>query len=353
MPAEELMFGSTPGFGSYKRFLEHSIAHPAKMNTKLLKFLIKNFTEEGDVVLDPMCGSGSTGVVAALHGRNAVQVDIEKKFVDWAEEAKRKVETQATLTAKGSIRNICGDSRKLSELLKEADAIVTSPPYAESLQGSGAEAVRKRIKEGKYKGLRPDVWMSPTNIAGHSFGDGYSKNKENIGNLPHGKVDAIVKDKYGKMDTNNHGNENLSLVRKATSKEAGERFLPSETGLQKSILSRETVSFQETKVLQPIMQSELPQQEIQERSHSVVQRKNKGYGYATSKGWRENKFDEKETFQGRKISEQLDRKVEDGKTVGSIEKPINQTSGQKPSKLEGRLEEIHGVGLGTTEEESF
>jgi len=31
--------------------------------------------------------------------------------------------------------------------------------------------------------------MSPTNIAGHSFGDGYSKNKENIGNL---KYDAVI-----------------------------------------------------------------------------------------------------------------------------------------------------------------
>jgi len=39
MPAEELIFEPTPGFGPYKRFLEHAIAHPAKMNTKLLKFL--------------------------------------------------------------------------------------------------------------------------------------------------------------------------------------------------------------------------------------------------------------------------------------------------------------------------
>ena len=76
MVAEELLFNATPGFGPYKRFLEDAIAHPAKMNTKLLKFLIKNFTQQGDVILDPMCGSGSTGVVAALHGRNAVQVDI-------------------------------------------------------------------------------------------------------------------------------------------------------------------------------------------------------------------------------------------------------------------------------------
>ena len=29
MPAEELDFDPTPGFGRYRRFLEHAIAHPA------------------------------------------------------------------------------------------------------------------------------------------------------------------------------------------------------------------------------------------------------------------------------------------------------------------------------------
>lgn len=46
----------------------------------MLEFLILNFTNEGDIILDPMAGSGSTGVVAALHNRNAIQIDIEPKF---------------------------------------------------------------------------------------------------------------------------------------------------------------------------------------------------------------------------------------------------------------------------------
>ena len=84
--AEELLFDPTPGFGSvYKKFLSQAIAHPAKMNTKLTEFLIKKFTEEGDIVLDPMAGSGQTGIISALHDRNAVCVDIEKKFYRWME----------------------------------------------------------------------------------------------------------------------------------------------------------------------------------------------------------------------------------------------------------------------------
>jgi len=29
LSAEELLFDATPGFGPYKKFLEHAIAHPA------------------------------------------------------------------------------------------------------------------------------------------------------------------------------------------------------------------------------------------------------------------------------------------------------------------------------------
>jgi len=148
MPAEELPFKPTPAFGEYKHFLEHAIAHPAKANTKLLEFLVEKFTKEGDTVLDPMAGSGSTGVVAALHGRNAVQVELEPKFYGWMEKAKENVEKHPTLTPKGWIKNICGDARRLSELLSQADAVITSPPYLRSAN-SGAGINRQR--EGDVK----------------------------------------------------------------------------------------------------------------------------------------------------------------------------------------------------------
>jgi len=84
-----------------------------------------------------------------------------------------------------------GHKSKLGDIKKQGssyfsgkvDVACFSPPYEAQLQGSGADAARKRIKEGKYKGLRPDVWISKTNIAGSTFGDGYSKAKDNIGNL--------------------------------------------------------------------------------------------------------------------------------------------------------------------------
>jgi len=178
IPAEELLFEPTPGFGpSYEPYLDHAKAHPAKMNTKLLEFLIKAWTKPGETVLDPMAGSGSTGVVAALHGRNAVQVELEKKFYDWMEKAKENIEKTVTLTPKGWIKNICGDARRLSELLGRADVAITSPPYANQEVGKGIRKNRWDKIKGRegFKGRKE--WMTGT--PSH-----YSENPENIGNLP-------------------------------------------------------------------------------------------------------------------------------------------------------------------------
>ena len=92
MTTEELFFDSTPGFGSfYKKYLSHAIAHPAKMNTKLLNFLIEQFTKEGDTVLDPMCGSGTTLVVAKRLGRNYIGIDINAEYVEMAKKRLSKI----------------------------------------------------------------------------------------------------------------------------------------------------------------------------------------------------------------------------------------------------------------------
>ncbi|MEM0381455.1 MAG: DNA methyltransferase [Nitrososphaerota archaeon] len=152
MSAEELNFKPTPAFGKYRRFLEHAVAHPAKMNTELLEFLVKRFTRLGDTVLDPMAGSGSTGVVCALHGRNCVQVEVEPRFYTWMERARENVEKHQTLTQKGWIKNICGDARELSRLLSdEVSHIVTSPPYGETcLDGGDPERRLARLLESGY-----------------------------------------------------------------------------------------------------------------------------------------------------------------------------------------------------------
>ena len=50
----------------------------------LLKHLIKIATNEGDVVLDPFMGVGSTGVASLQMGRRFIGIEIEKEYFDAA-----------------------------------------------------------------------------------------------------------------------------------------------------------------------------------------------------------------------------------------------------------------------------
>lgn len=50
----------------------------------VLKRLIEIFTDPGDVVIDPCCGSGSTLRAAAELGRNAYGFEIDRTFYERA-----------------------------------------------------------------------------------------------------------------------------------------------------------------------------------------------------------------------------------------------------------------------------
>lgn len=68
--------------------------HPTQKPIKLLEFLIETFTDPGDVVIDPVAGSGSTLVAAENLGRKAHGFEIKKDFYlaanNWIEENKIK-----------------------------------------------------------------------------------------------------------------------------------------------------------------------------------------------------------------------------------------------------------------------
>ena len=58
--------------------------HPTQKPLELLLRLIAICTKEGDMVLDPFCGSGTTGVAAVSLGRSFIGVDLEKVHLDLA-----------------------------------------------------------------------------------------------------------------------------------------------------------------------------------------------------------------------------------------------------------------------------
>jgi site-specific DNA-methyltransferase (adenine-specific) len=60
--------------------------HPTQKPVPLLERLIEIFTDKGDVVIDPCCGSGSTLLAAAQMGRRAYGFEIKKDFYKAAKE---------------------------------------------------------------------------------------------------------------------------------------------------------------------------------------------------------------------------------------------------------------------------
>lgn len=59
-----------------------NMGHPAVFPTKLPEFFIRLFTKQGDNILDPFAGSGSTGIAAESLMRNVVLVDNKKTYFD-------------------------------------------------------------------------------------------------------------------------------------------------------------------------------------------------------------------------------------------------------------------------------
>lgn len=58
--------------------------HPAQKPVSVLEQLIKIFTDEGDVVIDPCCGSGSTLRAAYKSNRSAYGFEIDRTFYERA-----------------------------------------------------------------------------------------------------------------------------------------------------------------------------------------------------------------------------------------------------------------------------
>ena len=69
---------------SILRFSGEKGFHPTQKPVKLLEYLIKTFSNEGETVLDNAMGSGSTGVACIHTGRNFIGIEKDEKYFNVA-----------------------------------------------------------------------------------------------------------------------------------------------------------------------------------------------------------------------------------------------------------------------------
>lgn len=114
---------------------EKDLKHPASYPVSLCEKLIRTFSKEGDSILDPFNGVGSSLVAAHNLDRPATGIDLSEEF---CEIAKNRVGND------DKINVINGDSFIELEKLEENsfDLCVTSPPYWDILN-------MKRSADGK------------------------------------------------------------------------------------------------------------------------------------------------------------------------------------------------------------
>jgi len=122
-------------------FTRESNRHPAKMAVGLCFRILEHgeergYWKKGDLILDPMCGIGTTLVCAARRGYNAVGVELEQHFFDLAV-ANIK---HAVTDGRAVIEIHCGDARQLPQLLagtERAGGDSDLPPFFNAPSGGG------------------------------------------------------------------------------------------------------------------------------------------------------------------------------------------------------------------------
>jgi DNA modification methylase len=122
------------------------LVHPAKFPETMAQEFIEFFTKQGETVLDPMAGTGSTLVAALRAGRNSYGIELNAKY---AEIAKQIIEEERGLLGEDVERLtsnvICGDASQITNYqLSRIDYVLTSPPYWDMLHARGAETQKKR-----------------------------------------------------------------------------------------------------------------------------------------------------------------------------------------------------------------
>ena len=74
-----------------------AFGHPTPKPVPIIKTLIENSTQSGDLVLDPYMGSGTTAVACMQSGRKYIGFELNKEYYDKAVKRIKDVQAQPTL----------------------------------------------------------------------------------------------------------------------------------------------------------------------------------------------------------------------------------------------------------------
>jgi len=156
--------------------------HPATFPIALAARCISLFSHEGELVLDPFVGSGTTLVAARDLNRNAVGFDLKQEYIDLCrsrlgDPPEPENTTQVAFSA---------DARYIQEYLEpeSVSLILTSPPYANLLN-------RPRLNKSRRGAARKNEQYLKT--------EQYSQDARDLGTLRLEDYQDAMAEIYGRL----------------------------------------------------------------------------------------------------------------------------------------------------------
>lgn len=163
------------------RDIRKKTIHPATFPISLAKKVIELFTHQGELVLDPFVGSGTTLVAANDLNRNSVGFDLQTPYVELC--SKRLAESANMFNETQQIA-VQDDARNISKYFDEESVslIWTSPPYANLLNRKRKNKSRRDRKNDQLGKIEQ-----------------YSQDKRDLGTLKLDEYTKIMGDIYEKL----------------------------------------------------------------------------------------------------------------------------------------------------------
>lgn len=166
-------------FGYSGRDIRDRNVHPAVFPISLPTHFIKLLSHEGELVLDPFAGVGTTLVAAKDLNRNAVGFDLRDEYI----KISRKRLAQSQLVSSSEQIAVCDDAHNIPEYLEKetVSLCITSPPYANMLN-------RPRLN----KSIRGNMRKNSQYLKVQQ----YSSNPNDLGTMEHEAYCRSLKEIY-------------------------------------------------------------------------------------------------------------------------------------------------------------
>ena len=148
-------------FNYESRDIRNKNLHPATFPISLARKVIELFSHEGELVLDPFVGSGTTLVAARDTNRNAVGFDLNQQYIDLCQQRL----SQPSLFRKSTQVAIQDDASSVSQYFdtKTISLLWTSPPYANLLNRARKNKSR-RFRDNEQLGRIEQYSQDPRDL---------------------------------------------------------------------------------------------------------------------------------------------------------------------------------------------